>query len=125
MKKSILTIVAFALVAGGIIFLAKDSNAYKGDPNVNGPNYTQERHAAMEKAFENNDYDSWKELMQGRGRVSQVVNKENFAKFAEAHKLAEQGKMTEATMIRKELGLGNGSGSGSGCGMGRGYRVNN
>ena len=57
--------------------------------------------------------------MQGRGRVSQVITKDNFAKFAEAHELAEQGKLEEAKKIRLELGLGLQNGSGQGMRMGR------
>ena len=94
--------------------------AYKGDPNVKGPNYTQERHEAMTKAFENNDYNAWKSLMDGRGRVTQVINAQNFGRFAEAHKLALQGNTSEANAIRTELGLGLRNGSGAGQGMGYG-----
>lgn len=106
----------------GLASYPRAVNAYKGDPNVKGPNYTAERHEAMEKAFETKDYNAWKDLMQGRGRASQVVTKDNFAKFAQAHELAEQGKFEEANKIRQELGLGNGNGSG-GCigGQGRGW----
>ena len=97
--------------------------AYKGNPAVKGPNYSIERHDAMTKAFINKDYNAWKNLMQGKGRVSQVVNKDNFAKFAEAHQLALQGKTTEAQKIFQELGLGIQNGSGKmigGNGMGKG-----
>jgi len=91
---------------------------------VQGPNYSVDRHEAMEEAFENNDYEAWKNLMVGNGRVMQVVNKDNFSKFAEAHELAEQGNTVEAQKIRQDLGLGlrNGSGSGAGSrdGNGRG-----
>ncbi len=91
--------------------------AYRGDPAVQGPNYSPERHAAMEKAFETNDYNAWKELMQGKGRVTQVINAQNFSRFAEAHKLAEEGKTDEATKIRAELGLELKNGTGNGTGM--------
>ena len=97
--------------------------AYRGDPAVMGPDYSAERHEAMTKAFENKDYDAWKNLMTNRNRVVQVINKDNFAKFAEAHALAKQGKTAEAQKIRQELGLGlhNGSGKALGkMGMGRG-----
>ena len=30
--------------------------------------------------------------MNGKGRVAEVVNEGNFARFAEAHQLAEEGK---------------------------------
>jgi hypothetical protein len=110
-----------ALVIGGAVLAPQAVLAYRGDPTVKGPNYTEERHTAMEKAFENKDYNAWKTLMDGRGRATQVINKDNFAKFAEAHKLAEQGKTAEANKIRTELGLGlqNGTGMGQGMGMGR------
>ncbi|OGD08680.1 hypothetical protein A2397_04680 [Candidatus Amesbacteria bacterium RIFOXYB1_FULL_44_23] len=108
-----------SLVLGGLVFTPKAVEAYRGDPAVQGPNYTQERHQAMEKAFETKDYNSWKNLMQGRGRVTRVVNSDNFAKFAQAHELAEQGKIAEANQIRQELGLGLQNGSGMGMGMGR------
>ncbi len=123
MKKSTLGLGALALTLGVIGMSAGTALAYQGDPTVKGPNYSVERHEAMEKAFENKDYDAWKNLMQGKGRVSQVVNKDNFSKFAEAHELMEQGKTAEAQQIRQELGLGlqNGSGKGmGGAGMHRG-----
>ena len=110
-----------ALVIGGAVIAPQAVLAYRGDPNVKGPYYTEERHEAMEKAFENKDYNAWKTLMAGRGRVTQVINAQNFAKFAQAHELAEQGKTDEANKIRAELGLGlhNGIGMGQGMGYGR------
>ncbi len=107
-----------ALVLGALIMSPTIIGAYQGDPNVQGPNCTPERHEAMEQAFDNNDYNSWKELMSGKGRVSQVITEENFARFSEAHKLAQEGKIEEAKQIRQELGLGLGSRNGSGDGQG-------
>lgn len=128
MKKNFATIAIAALVLGLTVFAATGAQAYRGDPAVQGPNYTQERHEAMEKAFEKRDYNAWKNLMNGRGRVTQVINEKNFARFAQAHELAEQGKIEEARKIRQELGLGlrNGSGAGQGKGQGQGWcgRVN-
>ena len=114
MKKRTLGLGALALTLGIISILPGSVSAYRGDPSVKGPNYTSERHEAMLKSFENNDYDAWVNLMQGRGRVTQVVNRGNFAKFAEAHKLAQQNKIAEAKEIRQELGLGLNNGSGQG-----------
>jgi hypothetical protein len=121
MNKTSILLGLTALVIGGAIFAPQAVLAYRGDPTVKGPNYTEERHTAMEKAFETKDYNAWKTLMDGRGRATQVVNAQNFTKFAEAHELAEQGKTAEANKIRAELGLGlqNGSGMGQGMGMGR------
>ena len=120
MKNKALTLGTTALVLGGLFIIPNTISAYRGDPDVEGPNYTEERHQEMEQAFENGDYQAWSNLMQGKGRVIQVVNEDNFAQFAEAHELAEEGKMDEARQIREELGLGLGDGSGKGEGLGNG-----
>ena len=102
MKKAILTIV---LVGAGLAATATAVNAYRGDYSQKGPNYSPERHQKMVQALENNDYNAWKELMNGQGRILEVINEENFSKFAEARKLALEGKYDEANQIREELGL--------------------
>jgi len=119
MNKSIIALGVATVILGGVLAFPKAAVAYRGDASVKGPNYTEERHEAMEKAFETNDYTAWKNLMQGQGRVTQVVNQSNFAKFAQAHELSEAGKTQEAAAIRTELGLGLHNGSGQGAGMGR------
>jgi len=123
MNKKILALIGVSTLALGAIVLSPVSTeAYRGDINVKGPNYTVERHEAMEKAFENKDFTAWQKLMEGRGRVTEVINKDNFAKFAEIHQLLEDGKKDEANKLRAELGLGlqNGMGQGQGKGMGQG-----
>jgi hypothetical protein len=122
MNKTILGLTALAIGTGVIFTTATSASAYRGDPAVTGPNYTAERHEAMEKAFENKDFSQWLTLMQGKGRVTQVINKDNFAKFAEAHELAEDGKLVEANQIRTELGLNQHNGTGNGNRMGRNGR---
>ncbi len=120
-KKSILLGLT-ALAIGSAIIVPQTVLAYRGDPTVKGPNYTEERHAAMEKAFESKDFNTWKTLMAGKGRVTSVINSaEKFTKLSQVHELVEQGKTAEANKIRAELGLGlhNGSGMGQGMGMGR------
>ena len=114
MNKKTMLIGAMALVLGGLVMFPGLVKAYRGDPNIQGPNCTAERHEAMTQAFENNDYNAWKERMHGKGRVTQVVNEDNFARFAEAHRLASEGKTDEANEIRQELGLGLRNGSGRG-----------
>lgn len=100
------------LVLGALVVLPSMTQAYRGNALIKGPNYTAERHNAMEKAFANNDFAAWQKLMVGQGRVTQVINKDNFAKFAEIHKLTEAGKTAEAQKLRAELGLGLGNGWG-------------
>jgi len=122
MKKITIGLVAVGLIVAGTLLTTGVASAYRGDPTVKGPNYTPERHEAMTKAFEANDYTAWSNLMQGRGRATQLVNKDNFGKFTKAHNLALQGKTDEAQKIRQELGLGlhNGTGNnGGGMGMHR------
>jgi hypothetical protein len=57
--------------------------------------------------------------MNGKGRVTDVINEGNFNRFAEAHKLMEAGKNDEANKIRQELGLGQGGKNGQGLGNGQ------
>lgn len=120
MNKTILALSAVALGMGTLFATSSGALAYRGDLSVKeGPNYTVERHEAMTKAFENKDYNAWKAQMQGRGRVTQVINKGNFARFAEMHRLMLNGKTAEANAIRTELGLGLHNGSGQFGGYGR------
>lgn len=120
MNRKIITLSTIALV-GGLLITPKLAAAYQGDPSVQGPNYTAERHDAMTTALANNDYNAWSQLMQGKGRVTQIVNQDNFAQFAKAHALALEGKTDEANQIRQQLGLGlgNKTRNSSGQGMGR------
>lgn len=120
MKKITLGIGAFALALGVVGMTAGTSLAYQGNTITKGPHYSDERHNAMEKAFENKDYAAWKELMQGKGMVLQIINKDNFSKLAEMHGLMEQGQVVEAQKIRQELGLGLHRGSLTGKGRGAG-----
>ncbi|RJR26792.1 hypothetical protein C4561_03350 [candidate division WWE3 bacterium] len=114
-----------ALILGaGVFMLPGKVMAYQGDYTQKGPNCDPERHEAMEQAFENNDYQAWADLMEGRGRVTEVINESNFNRFAEAHRLAEEGNYDAADAIRAELGLrtrnGERTGSGYMRGMGQG-----
>lgn len=104
---------AITLMSIGVIAF---SNAYMNNGNNNAANYNEDRHALMEKAFETNDYNLWKSQMTGKGALSKI-NEGNFAKFAEAHRLTNEGKYDEANKIRQELGLGNRNSEGGGsCG---------
>lgn len=126
MNKTILALSTIALGLGIVSFTAPSVLAYRGDPSVQGPDCTAERHEAMIKAFENNDYNAWKDQMQGKGRVTQVVNEENFARFSEMHKFMLEGNTEEANKIRTELGLNlrDGSGQGQGQRLGLGKNAN-
>ncbi len=130
MNKKTLIIGVSTVLLGASVLFPMTAAAYQGNPAVQGPNYSADRHRAMQKAFDNKDIAAWKALMPGKDRVSQVITEANFAKFAEAHALAQQGKTAEAAQIRQDLGLGNGNGAGScggtcnGSGQGFGPRAN-
>ena len=93
-----------AVIVVGVI-ASSSVSAYRGDYSVQGPEYSPERHAEMTEVMDSNDYEVWSKLMEGRGRVTQVVNEENFSRFTEARRLAQEGRYEEADAIREELGL--------------------
>lgn len=119
-KKIAIGFGVFSVIAGAIAI--PSAHAYRGDMSVQGPNYSYERHEAMENAFETANYEAWKSLMQGKGRVTQIVNEKNFSEFARAHILFKEGKKDEAASILKSLGLAQNNGSGMGNGFGRAER---
>ena len=113
-----------ALAGAGLVLTTSAVNAYRGDANVKGSDYTSERHEAMTQAFESNNYQAWKDAI-GDRPMAQRINKENFAKFTEMHNLRAEGKTEEANQVRAELGFGLRNGSGQkagGTGDGQGYR---
>jgi hypothetical protein len=120
MNKTFLATFALVISAGILFITAPNALAYRGDENVQGPDCTPERHEAMTQAFNNNDYNAWKELMNGKGRITQVINEGNFAKFSQMHQLRLEGKTDEANQLRTELGLGLKDGSGKAQGQGYG-----
>lgn len=93
-KKQIISLGALGLLTAGVFLLPSVVDAYRGDPSIEGPDCTAQRHEAMTAAF------------------------------AKAHQLAQEGKVEEAKQIRAELGLGLGNGAGKdrsqGQGQGRG-----
>ncbi len=119
----------FAFMVVGLIVSTGIVSAYRGDYSVQGPNYSEDRHEAMDDAFDTLDYDAWYQLMTADGRmprVVEVVTESNFELFAQAHEAAENGDLELAAELRAELGLNNGmgprDGTGHGKGMGQGSR---
>ncbi len=116
----------FALLVVGMVFSASMVSAYRGDYSVKGPNYNEDRHVAMQNAFDSLDYDAWKELMTEDGRhprVVEVVTESNFETFVQAHEAGENGDYETAAQLRAELALYNGNGPKDGTGYGRGQRM--
>lgn len=121
MKNSTLTALAVGAIALGVITIGSAVSAYQGDYSTTGPEHTDEREAVMTQAFTSGDYNSWKENMAGKGRVTEVVNEGNFARFAEAHRLGDAGDTAGADTIRAELGLRTSNGEALGLGQGEGH----
>ena len=116
----------FAFLVVGMVFSAGVVSAYRGDYSAKGPNYNEERHVAMQNAFDSLDYDAWKELMTEDGRhprVVDVVTESNFKTFVQAHEAGENGDYETAAQLRAELGLYDGNGPRDGTGYGRGQRM--
>jgi hypothetical protein len=93
-----------ALVLG--LGVSGSALAYQGDFSKDGPNYTPDFQAQITEVLINKDYNGWKDLVEnkvGEGSTSDVITKDNFDKFVEAWKLANEGKIKEANSIRREL----------------------
>jgi len=98
----------FALLAIGLIATGGLVNAWGNE----APILDEERHAAMEEAFDNLDYEAWINLMDGKGRVTEVITEENFETFAKIHEARENDDLETANALRAELGLGQKNGQG-------------
>lgn len=73
--------------------------------------------AAMHKALAYGDYNAFKESIEGSPLADIITTEADFASFARAHSLREEGKHDEAKVIMTELGLperGEGRGRGFG-----------
>ena len=116
-KKTLITLAVLGLIlTAGVA----STYAYRGNPDVQGPDYSPERHQAMLEVFENQDYAAWQELMQDRPIVDRI-SQEDFGKFVQIHQAVQAGDLEQAKELRQELGLGLGlkgqSAKGSGSGM--------
>lgn len=122
-------IASFALMAAigaGTIGMGLIADAHPDNLKINGGGWNlseeqkteiQARHEQMEQAFQNNDYEAWKNIIESKPKINDTITEENFSQFAEMHQLMEDGKFEEAKAIRDELGL-----TGFGGGIGRGFQ---
>jgi hypothetical protein len=100
--------IALVLILG-VVF------AYQGNFSTQGPNYSEDRHEAIEQALNNKDYAAWFKLMTNEGRtpkVTQLVTEENFEKFIQMHNAQISNDIATAQKLRTELGLGAKNGTG-------------
>lgn len=112
-----------SLTGIAVLAIATPAIAYQGNPEVQGPNYSPERHEAMETVFAKNDFQGWLKLMEGKAlRLKEVVNSQaKFEEFARAHNAGESA----LTQFRANNGLtGQRNGSHQGLRDGSGYGRN-
>lgn len=79
----------------------------------------QEQRQELHDAIESGDYDAWKAIVDSRPRITDYINEDNFAQFAQMHSLRQEGDFEGAQAIREELGLPDKGGFGKGHRMGR------
>lgn len=126
-KKKIIGITAASLVLGTSIFSANASSwnsENKGKAGFGGRDSSEM--TALIKAATENDYATWKALMEdsGEDRLLEVINsEEKFKKFVEANNLRKSGDSEGADAIMQELGMP-GRGSMRGEGIAQGERPN-
>jgi hypothetical protein len=77
------------------------------------------------EAFNNNDFEAWADMMQGKG-VLRFVNEDNFETFSKAHAAKLNGDYELAKNLRQEIGLNNGAAKKDGTGFAKlnGYGLN-
>ena len=77
----------------------------------------QETRKKVQQALETGDYNAWKEAIGDSphaGKLTEVINKENFDTFVQMHEAKQNGDFETAKALAEELGL---QGFGK-CGMG-------
>ncbi len=123
MKTNKIILGTSALVLGLMAMASiKPILAYRGDINVKGPNYTEERHTINTNAFQKGDYKAWAANMAGKG-ATRFVNESNFKEFASAQISAQKGDKSLIEAFRTKYGMGQGSKNGNGQGQGMGRRA--
>lgn len=67
--------------------------------------HREEHREAIQKAIENDDYNAFKEAIEGTPLTDIITNQSDFEQFAEAHKLIIAGDKEEAKELFADLGL--------------------
>lgn len=98
-KKTLTSIIALSAIVAtfGIAAYTNANFTYFG--------LNQEQREAMEQAVEDGDYNTWKSIQDSKTKITDIITKENFAKFSEMHNLIQAGKIDEANVLSDELGL--------------------
>ena len=84
-------------------------------------------HEAIQAALESGDYQTWKDLVDSRPRITDIITADNFDQFVQMHNYMQEGDFEAAEDIRDELGLdhfGPMRGMGTHMGFHMGHRFN-
>ena len=96
--------------AGDFKGLGQESNSFDrgGLSNNWEDNYDNYQDCSSEKfdAIQEGGFEVWRDSMNGKGRVLEVVNEDNFSIFQESREAAKAGDYEKARELRGELGLG-------------------
>ena len=107
MKSQKITKMLGSVAMLGVLMVVSSSSAFAYQGNSEGKNSSssKERRAEMTEIFANHDYNTWKELVEGKPIAKMITNEEEFDLFVEAHELMLAGDRDAAKKIRAELGL--------------------
>jgi hypothetical protein len=101
-----------SLIMGGLLALtlglgvSGSAFAYQDEFLRKSPSFNQAFESQMTKVMTSQDYEAWQQLVLSEtGSIDPAITKDNFPKFVEAWKLANEGNIKEANAIRRELGL--------------------
>ena len=80
-----------------------DIDPDKDADNQKLPKYSQDKQEKVALAFEDNDYQAWKEIVGTKSKIGGAVNESDFQRFVNARKAARSGQYDEAIRITEEL----------------------
>ena len=116
-KTTIFSLLALMLI--GIVAAAGTASAF-------GWGMNNENREALEQAIEDNDYETYKELVEDISNTRfEVLDEEDFEKLVEMHQAREDGDFELAHELGEELGhgfFGQGFFQGQGMGQGEGMK---
>jgi len=107
-KKVILASALAIALSAGIV----SASAYQGNGEGQGqqkPNFSPEKHQAVQTAMESGDYEAWVEAM-GDKKAPEQITADNFAQFVEMKNLFREKNVEEGKAMWEELGLEKGEG---------------
>ena len=108
MKKSTLLISTGVATGAFLIGLTLSNpfvSAYQNGAWQREQGFSPETKAQIEQSIENGDYNTWKSLTDGKGRMGETITEENFPLLKELHTAQQNGDTTKAQELRQKLGL--------------------